>query len=291
MTASVTAVARAVLAVAEPAVNTGDTAWLLTASALVLLMAPGLAFFCGGMVRATSVLNMMMMMMVFGALAVVNVVWVLVGYSIAFGDDLGYGLVGDPTQYLAFKGMLTEAPEAAYPVTLFAIFQGLFAVITVALIAGAIADRTKFGTWLLFAGLWTVLVYAPVAHWIFDFSSDDGSHVGGWMANELHALDFAGGTAVEINSGAAGLAVALVLGTRIAFGREPMKLGYDDSLDVVGDRAARPGPGEDRGVPGARGRRGQWRRPGHPRRDGVRPARRHRWGAPPPGRWNWHAAV
>ncbi|KRB77444.1 ammonia channel protein [Nocardioides sp. Root190] len=197
----------------------GDTAWLLAASALVLLMAPGLALFYGGMVRSKSVLNMIMM--VFGALAVVMVVWVLVGYSIAFGDDLGGGLVGDPTQYAGFRGMLEPDPDAAYPISLFAAFQGLFAVITVGLIAGAIADRTRFGTWLLFAGLWTVLVYAPVAHWIFDFSS--GEHVGGWMANELGALDFAGGTAVEINSGAAGLAAALVLGRRVGFGREPMK--------------------------------------------------------------------
>ena len=109
-------------AAADIPVNTGDTAWLLAASALVLLMAPGLAFFYGGMVRSKSVLNMMMM--VFGALAVVIVVWVLVGYSVAFGDDLGYGLVGDPTQYFAFHGMLTADPEAAYPISLFAIFQG-----------------------------------------------------------------------------------------------------------------------------------------------------------------------
>jgi Amt family ammonium transporter len=107
------------------------------------------------------------------------------------------------------------------PASLFAIFQGLFGVITVALIAGAIADRTKFGSWLVFAALWTVVVYAPVAHWIFDV--DNGTHTGGWMANRLGALDFAGGTAVEINSGAAGLAVALVLGPRLGFGREAMK--------------------------------------------------------------------
>ena len=201
--------------------NTGDTAWLLAASALVLLMAPGLALFYGGMVRTKSALNMIMM--VFGALAVVSVVWVLVGYSIAFGDDVWLGLVGDPTQYLGFKDMLPDvtSESGGVPVSLFAIFQGLFAVITVGLIAGSIADRTKFGTWLVFCAVWTVLVYAPIAHWIFDFSA--GDHVGGWMANELGALDFAGGTAVEINSGAAGLAVALTLGRRIGFGKEPMK--------------------------------------------------------------------
>jgi Amt family ammonium transporter len=201
------------------ALDSGSTAWLLTSCALVLLMAPGLAFFYGGMVRAKSVLNMMMM--VFGALAVVTIVWVVVGYSLAFGDDLGGGLLGDPTRFFGFRGMLEADPEAVYPVVAFAVFQGLFAVITVALIAGSIADRTRFGTWLVFAGLWTVLVYAPIAHWIFDFSA--GDHLGGWMANNLHALDFAGGTAVEINSGAAGLAVALVLGKRLGFGRDPMK--------------------------------------------------------------------
>ena len=198
---------------------TGDTAWLLAASALVLLMAPGLALFYGGMVRSKSVLNMMMM--VFGALAVVSVVWVLVGYSVAFGDDIGGGLVGDPAQYAGFSGMLTGAHLGAVPAPLFAVFQGLFAVITVALIAGAIADRTRFGTWLLFSAVWTVLVYAPVAHWIFDAGRP--GHPGGWMVDRLGALDFAGGTAVEVSSGAAGLAVALVLGPRLGFGREPMK--------------------------------------------------------------------
>ncbi|RNL65140.1 ammonium transporter [Nocardioides marmoriginsengisoli] len=207
------------LAVAEH--NTGDTAWLLASAALVMLMAPGLALFYGGMVRSKSVLNMIMM--VFGALAVVSIVWVLVGYSIAFGDDVVGGLFGDPFQYLGFKGMLEDvvSSEGGLPVTAFAIFQGLFAVITCGLVAGAIADRTRFGTWLVFAAIWTILVYAPIAHWIFDFSA--GEHVGGWMANKLGALDFAGGTAVEITSGASGLAVALVLGTRIGFGREPMK--------------------------------------------------------------------
>ncbi|HWJ81355.1 MAG TPA: ammonium transporter [Nocardioides sp.] len=204
---------------APAATAAGDTAWLLAAAALVLVMVPGLAFFYGGMVRSTSVLNMMMM--VFGALAVVTVVWVVVGYSIAFGDDVGLGLLGDPTQHLGLDGLLAPEPGARFPTILFAVFQGLFAVVTVALIAGAIADRTRFGTWLVFCAVWTVLVYAPVAHWIFDFSA--GDHVGGWMANDLGALDFAGGTAVEISSGAAGLAAALVLGRRLGFGRDPMK--------------------------------------------------------------------
>jgi len=205
-------------AVAAPT-SSGDTAWLLAAAALVLIMAPGLAFFYGGMVRSKSVLNMMMM--VFGALAVVMVVWVLVGYSLAFGDDLGGGLIGDPRQYAGLRGLLEPASDATYPPLLFVAFQGLFAVITVGLIAGAIADRTRFGTWLVFAALWTVLVYAPVAHWIFAVDGD--GRTGGWLVNRLGALDFAGGTAVEINSGAAGLAAAVVLGRRIGFGRDPMK--------------------------------------------------------------------
>ncbi len=202
-------------------VNTGDTAWLLTSAALVLLMAPGLAFFYGGMVRSKSVLNMMMM--TFGALALVSILWVLFGYSLAFGDDLGGGLLGDPTQFLGFRGMLadTTSGSGGLPVTAFAVFQGLFAVITVALISGAIADRARFGTWMVFVAVWVTVVYAPVAHWVFDLSH--GHHVGGWLANRLHLVDFAGGTAVEINSGAAGLAAALVLGKRIGFGRDPMR--------------------------------------------------------------------
>ena len=206
---------------APSALDSGDTAWLLAASALVLLMAPGLALFYGGMVRSKSVLNMMMM--TFGALAVITVVWVLVGYSIAFGDDLGFGLLGDPTQY-AGLGQLMSADAnggSTVPLILFAVFQGLFCVITGALVSGAIADRARFGAWLVFIAVWTVLVYAPIAHWIFDFDSE--GHVGGWMANRLGVLDFAGGTAVEICSGASGLALALVLGKRLGFGRDPMR--------------------------------------------------------------------
>ena len=202
-------------------VNTGDTAWVLTSAALVLLMTPGLALFYGGMVRSKSVLNMMMMS--FGALALVSVLWVLYGYSIAFGDDLGGGLVGDPGQYLGLKGMMADVTSEAggLPPMAFVAFQCVFAIITVALISGAIADRARFGTWMLFAGIWATVVYFPIAHWVFDFSTD--THVGGWVANELLTIDFAGGTAVHINAGAAGLALALVLGKRKGFGREPMR--------------------------------------------------------------------
>ncbi|HET9423236.1 MAG TPA: ammonium transporter [Nocardioides sp.] len=206
---------------ATSAIDTGDTAWLLAASALVLLMAPGLALFYGGMVRSKSVLNMIMMS--FGTLAVVAILWVLVGYSIAFGDDVGAGLLGDPTQYAGLSDLLDPASngESTVPLILFAVFQGLFCVVTGALVSGAIADRARFGAWMVFVSVWTLLVYAPIAHWIFDFSA--GDHVGGWMANELKVIDFAGGTAVEICSGASALALALVLGRRIGFGRDPMR--------------------------------------------------------------------
>jgi Amt family ammonium transporter len=201
--------------------DTGDTAWLLAASALVLLMAPGLALFYGGMVRSKSVLNMMMM--TFGALGAVTVVWALLGYSLAFGDDLGLGLIGDPRQYLGLSSLMEESAngDSTVPLILFAAFQGLFAVITGALISGAIADRARFGTWMVFVSVWTLVVYAPVAHWVFDY--DRPGHRGGWLANTLGLVDFAGGTAVEICSGGSALAVALVVGRRVGFGRDPMR--------------------------------------------------------------------
>jgi Amt family ammonium transporter len=201
----------------EHVLNTGDTAWVLTSAALVLLMTPGLALFYGGMVRAHSVLNMMMMS--FGALALVSVLWVLFGYSVAFGDDLVGGLLGDPRQYAGLEGLMSDVTGdgGGLPPMAFVAFQCVFAVITVALVSGAVADRARFGTWLVFAGVWASLVYFPVAHWVFDFSGP--GHVGGWVANQLRAIDFAGGTAVHINAGAAGLALALVLGPRRAFGR------------------------------------------------------------------------
>jgi Amt family ammonium transporter len=184
-------------------------------------MAPGLALFYGGMVRSKSVLNMIMM--TFGTLAAVAILWAVVGYSLAFGDDLGMGLLGDPTQYFGLGQLLSEGSngDSTVPVILFAMFQGLFCVITGALVSGAIADRARFGAWIVFVSIWTLVVYAPVAHWIFDFSN--GDHAGGWMANSLGVIDFAGGTAVEICSGASALALALVLGRRIGFGKDPMR--------------------------------------------------------------------
>ena len=204
--------------------DTGDTAWILTSAALVLLMTPGLALFYGGMVRAKSVLNMMMMS--FGALALISVLWVLYGYSIAFGDDVGLGLVGDPTQFLGLAGLMDpESLVGTLPSMAFVGFQAVFAIITVALISGAIADRARFGTWMVFAGIWATVVYFPVAHWVFAFDgvTAGAESTGGWVANQLAAIDFAGGTAVHINAGAAGLALALVLGKRRGFGKEPMR--------------------------------------------------------------------
>lgn len=206
--------------------NSGDTAWILTSSALVLLMTPGLALFYGGMVRAKSVLNMMMMS--FGALALISVLWVLYGYSIAFGNDItGLGLLADPTEYIGLKGLMEEDPDASLPAMAFVGFQAVFAIITVALISGAIADRAKFGTWMIFSGIWASIVYFPVAHWVFDFTLTDENdvvtHAGGWIANQLGAIDFAGGTAVHINAGVAGLALALVLGKRIGWRKDPMR--------------------------------------------------------------------
>lgn len=207
-------------------VNTGDTAWILTSAALVLLMTPGLALFYGGMVRAKSVLNMMMMS--FGALALISVLWVLYGYSVAFGDDVGLGLLGNPAEFFGLAGLMedTTSADGGLPAMAFVGFQAVFAIITVALISGAIADRARFGAWMVFAGVWATIVYFPVAHWVFDFTlTDDGTvtHTGGWIANDLAAIDFAGGTAVHINAGAAGLALALVLGRRRGFGREAMR--------------------------------------------------------------------
>jgi len=210
--------------------DTGDTAWVLASAALVLLMTPGLALFYGGMVRAKSVLNMMMMS--FGALALISVLWVLYGYSVAFGNDVGGGLLGSPTEFFGLTKLIgTEGLDKGFAAThlvftipslAFVAFQAVFAIITVALISGAIADRARFGPWMVFAGIWATVVYFPVAHWVFAFNGAQSAK-GGWIANKLLAIDFAGGTAVHINAGAAGLALALVLGKRVGWKRDPMR--------------------------------------------------------------------
>jgi len=206
-------------------IDSGNTAWVLTSAALVLLMTPGLALFYGGMARSKSVLNMLMMS--FTALGVVSILWVLYGYAIAFGATNG-GLFGFTSGLLGLDDLATDTVTAGLPDLAFAGFQLMFAVITVALISGAVADRMKFGAWVAFTVLWASLVYFPVAHWVFNFGvlQEDGSFAegtGGWIVQRLGALDFAGGTAVHINAGAAALALVLVLGKRKGFGREPMR--------------------------------------------------------------------
>ncbi len=198
--------------------NTGDTAWMLASSALVLLMAPGLAFFYGGMVRAKSVLNMMMMSFI--AMAIVPVVWFLYAYSLAFGDDVKGGLVGG-LGHVGLAGITPNSLTGSIPTYVFIVFQLTFAIVTVALISGAVADRMKFVAWALFVPVWLTIVYAPVAHWVFAFDGDETK--GGWIANKLGALDFAGGTVVEISSGASALALALIIGKRVGWKRDPMR--------------------------------------------------------------------
>ncbi|MFD2416455.1 ammonium transporter [Amycolatopsis pigmentata] len=195
--------------------NTGDTAWLLGSAALVMLMTPGLALFYGGMVRAGSVLNVMML--TFVCLAVVGIVWLLYGYSLAFGNDAFAGLIGN-FRLAGLHGLseATVGPDGhKVPLLAFAAFQLMFAVITVALLVGAVAERARFWPWLLFVALWVTLVYIPLAHWAFAFDGFAGpGTAGGWLVNRLHALDFAGGTAVEVDSGAAAVALAVVIGRR-----------------------------------------------------------------------------
>jgi Amt family ammonium transporter len=210
--------------------DTGTTAWVLASAALVLFMTPGLAFFYGGMTRSKSVLNMLMMS--FSAIGIVSVLWVLYGYTLAFGVDAGGGLIGN-LDLLGLKGITTDSVTNGLADYVFVAFQMMFAVITLALISGAIADRMKFGAWVLFSVLWVSLVYLPVAHWVFNFGAAEydadgaftgyAADTGGWIVQRLGALDFAGGTAVHINAGAAALALVLVIGKRKGFGRDPMR--------------------------------------------------------------------
>jgi Amt family ammonium transporter len=205
-------------------VDTGNTAFLIICTALVLMMTPALAFFYGGLVRAKSVISMMMMS--FGSIAIVGVLWIVYGYAIAFPvlDSSSFygipGVFGIDIAHLGLEDLMVVPHGASVPPLVFAAFQATFAIITVALISGAIADRAKFGAWMVFAGVWATFVYFPVASWIFNFTVVDGEMVnGGWLVYNVGALDFAGGTAVEINSGAAALALALVLGKRIGFAK------------------------------------------------------------------------
>lgn len=196
-------------------ISAGDTAWVLTSAALVMLMTPGLAMFYGGMVRVKSVLNMMMMC--FLALGLVSIIWVLYGYSLAFGTDSGAGLIGN-FEFIGLQDTVGEV-EGTIPTLAFVMFQMTFAIITCALLAGAVADRIRIIAWIAVIVLWTTFVYVPLAHWTWKF--DDGA--GGWIGDRLGALDFAGGTVVEINSGFSALALAIVVGRRIGWRRDPMR--------------------------------------------------------------------
>lgn len=190
-------------------ISAGDTAWVLASASLVLLMTPALAFFYGGMVRAKGVLNMLMMSVI--PMATVAVLWILFGFSAVFGDSKGF--IGNPFQYMGMHGVIGQQ-VGTIPMFVFAAFQSAFAIIAVALVCGAAADRMKFSAWIVFSAAWAILCYFPAANWVFGT---------GWILNKMHAVDFAGGTAIHINAGAGALALAIVLGKRVGFGSKPMR--------------------------------------------------------------------
>lgn len=205
---------------AAPTADTGDTSWILTSTALVLLMTiPGLALFYGGMVRKKTVLSVMMHSL--SATIVVSLVWVIAGYSLAFSGSGAY--IGDLAKAL-LNGVAFDALSGTIPESLFVIFQMTFAIITVAIISGSVADRMKYSAYMLFIALWVLAVYAPITHWVW--AAD------GWLF-KAGALDFAGGTVVHINAGVAGLVAAYVLGKRVGFGKEAMA-PHNLTLTVVG---------------------------------------------------------
>jgi len=197
----------AAFAAEESAINAGDTAWVMISTALVMLMTPGLAFFYSGMVRKRNFLSTMMQS--FLMLCLISLQWVLVGYTLAFGPDIG-GVIGG----LDFLGLLGVGMEAkgTVPHIIFMLFQGMFAVITVALITGAFAERIKFSAFVIFALVWTTLVYDPLCHWVWG---------GGWLGGD-GALDFAGGTVVHISAGVSALVFAIVIGKRRGYPQESM---------------------------------------------------------------------
>ncbi|MFJ8468434.1 ammonium transporter [Streptomyces swartbergensis] len=201
------------LAAEAPKLSAANTGFMLICSALVMLMTPGLAFFYGGMVRVKSTLNMLMMSFI--SLGIVTILWVLYGFSMAFGTDTGH-IIGWNSDWLGLTGVDKGELWGSYniPLLAFMVFQLMFAIITPALISGALADRVKFSAWALFIALWATIVYFPVAHWVWG--------EGGW-AFDMGVIDFAGGTAVHINAGAAALGVILVIGKRVGFKRDPMR--------------------------------------------------------------------
>ena len=193
--------------------NNGDIAWILLASALVLLMTPGLALFYGGLARSKNASSTIMYSLM--SMGIVGVVWVLWGYTLAFGPDVGR-FIGDFSYFGLNNVSATEPGPYAdnMPHQAFMIFQGMFAIITPALVTGAFAERMKFSAYVIFIVLWVTIVYAPVAHWVWG---------GGWLGEIVPALDFAGGNVVHINSGVAALAAAVIFGKRLGFGSEPME--------------------------------------------------------------------
>ncbi|MDP3890991.1 ammonium transporter [Nocardioides sp.] len=218
----------------EEVLDPGITAWMLTSASLVLLMTPGLALFYGGMVRAKSVLNMMMMS--FGAMGVIGVVYVLWGWSMSYSDGSVGGLFGNPFEQFGLQGtILDDAGEyvlsGGLPVIVDVGFQATFAIITVALISGAIADRTKFSTWMVFTGIWATVAFFPLAHmvWGGGILGDSDRGIASWLFGSTDGeanvapIDFAGGTVVHINAGVAALVLVLLIGARKGFGKEQMR--------------------------------------------------------------------
>ena len=217
-----------------------ETMFLIICSAMVLFMTPGLAFFYGGLVRASSVVSMMMMS--FGSIALVGVLWVVYGYAVSFsgsgsGNYVGFdGVLGIDLSNIGLDRVISETLSSNNGFNLaFSGFQATFAIITVALISGAIADRAKFGAWMLFAGLWVTIVYFPVAGWVFNFTTDESGNIidGGWLVKDIGLLDFAGGTVVEVASGASALALALVIGKRFGF-TKGMHAPHNVPLTLIG---------------------------------------------------------
>jgi Amt family ammonium transporter len=209
--------------VKAPALDSGDTAWMLVSTGLVLLMVPGLALFYGGMVRRKNILGTMMHSMV--ALAIIGIQWVLFGYALAFGESQG-GWIGWSPDFLGLHDILTKLgdghrlfPGTKIPIIVHCMYQGMFAIITPALISGAIAERIRFGPYCLFIFLWAVLVYDPLAHWVWAVDAD--GKPAGWLG-QLGAIDFAGGTVVHVAAGLSGLAAILVLRKRIGYPEHAM---------------------------------------------------------------------
>lgn len=218
MNAHMTAVAAAV-----SVADSGNASWLMMATALVLLMAPGVAFFYGGMVRTGQIVAMLKM--IFFCIVIVTVLWYAIGYSLAFGPDAGgLGVIGT-LDHAFLRGIDAGSLTGSVPTVTFVVFHMSFAIVTVALVAGSIAGRAAMGGWIAFVIAWTLLVYIPMAHWVFDPA--------GWVAAQLGAVDFSGGTVVEIGSGAAGLALAIVAGKRADFERQDIR-PHNLPLVVIG---------------------------------------------------------